>query len=228
MAAAKGFAFLGYTVRFFRRADLPSLSLTRDTVVAGGMGTVREALELIGIHPPSQISVPAILQPFLGRQSWRTTVEEVREAGRFPVFLKPYEQAKVFSGQVVKTRDEFDRLFAFREGFPPMTDDFPLLAQEPVLFKSEWRVFVVRGVVIGVNFYQGDPLLFPSPKVIQLTIGSYQHAPAGYSADFGVTGDGDTLLVEINDGYSLGHGALTSNLYAELLEARWLEMTATE
>lgn len=46
-----------------------------------------------------------------------------------------------------------------------------------------------------------------------------------YSADFGVTGNGDTLLVEINDGYSLGHGALTSNLYAELLEARWLEMT---
>ena len=64
--------------------------------------------------------------------------------------------------------------------------------------------------------------------MIHLTIGAYQHAPSGYSADFGVTEGGDTLLVEINDGYSLGHGALTSNLYAELLEARWLEMTAVK
>jgi hypothetical protein len=96
-----------------------------------------------------------------------------------------------------------------------------------VHFKSDWRVFVVRGVVIGMNFYQGDPLIMPAANTIRLTIGAYQHAPAGYSADFGITDDGRTLLVEVNDGYSLGHGALTGNLYAELLEARWLEITDT-
>jgi len=32
------------------------------------------------------------------------------------------------------------------------------------------------------------------------------------------------VLVEINDGYSLGCGALVANLYAELLEARWEEI----
>ena len=37
--------------------------------------------------------------------------------------------------------------------------------------------------------------------------------------------DGRTLLVEINDGYSLGSGGLVANLYAELLRARWEEIT---
>lgn len=227
MAAAKGFAFLGYTVRLFQRAELPSLPLAPNTIVVGGMGTVRAALEQLGVHPPSHLSIPAILKPYLGRESWRTTIHEVRTAGRFPVFLKPYDQAKVFSGQVIMDRDDLDRLTTPRQGFPIVEQDFPILAQEPVSFKSEWRVFVVRGVIVGVNFYHGDPLILPATHMIKMTIGAYQQAPAGYSADFGITEKGDTLLIEINDGYSLGHGALTANLYAELLQARWLEMTST-
>jgi len=225
MAAAKGLAILGHTVRFFQRSDLPTLPLTRDTIVAGGTGTVSAALAQLGFQPPGHNSVPAILQPFLGRTSWRTTIQEVRKAGRFPIFLKPFDQAKVFSGQVVKNCDDLDRLLVARDGFPQVTEDFSVAAQEPISLKSEWRVFVVRGVIIGVNFYQGDPLIFPSAAVIKLTLGAYQQAPAGYSADFGITSEGNTVLIEINDGYSLGHGALTANLYAELLEARWLEIT---
>jgi hypothetical protein len=61
--------------------------------------------------------------------------------------------------------------------------------------------------------------------VIRATLGAYQNAPAGYSADFGVTDDGRTLLVEVNDGYALGNGGLVANLYAELLKARWEEIT---
>ena len=57
-------------------------------------------------------------------------------------------------------------------------------------------------------------------------MGGRLNAPAGYSADFGVTDDGRTLLVEVNDGYSLGSGGLVANLYAELLRSRWQEMTA--
>jgi hypothetical protein len=225
MAAAKGFAVLGCTIRLFQSSELPTLPLTRDTVVVGGMGTVRTALQQIGFDAPSHVSAPAVLYPFLGRECCRTTIHEVRKAGRFPIFLKPYDQAKVFSGLVIKNADELERLLTAREGFPAIAEDFPVLAQEPVSFKTEWRVFVIRGVVVGINFYQGDPLIFPLASVIQRTIGAYEHAPAGYSIDFGVTDKSDTLLIEVNDGYSLGHGALTGRLYAELLQARWLEIT---
>ena len=223
--AARGFEVLGYAVRFFQPADLPGLPLGPGAVVVGGMGTVRAALEQAGVHPPSHESAPAVLRPFLGRESWRTTPQEVRDAGRFPVFVKPYEQAKAFTGQVVADAAGLDLLLRPRADFPVMAQDFPLLAQEPVVFLSEWRVFVVRGAAVGVSHYQGDALLFPAAGVIRLALGAYRPAPAGYSMDFGVADDGRTLLIETNDGYSLGHGGLVSTLYAELLRARWQEMT---
>ena len=223
--AARGFAVLGYDVRYFLPADLAQTPLTPETVVVGGMGTVRAALEQIGIQPPSHASAPPVLQPYLGRKSWRTTFRDVREAGLFPVFLKPYEEAKVFTGRVVSGTSDLQRMLQPQQGFPMLTEDFPLLAQDPVCFLSEWRVFVVRGEVVGVSHYAGDALAFPAPGTIRIALGAYQGAPAGYSADFGVTDDGRTLLVETNDGYSLGHRGLVANLYADLLRSRWEEMT---
>jgi hypothetical protein len=224
-SAARGFAFLGYEVRFFLPEELPDLPLTPETVVVGGMGTVQAALSRIVTHLPSQTTVPTVLYPYLGRGCWRTTPQEVRQRQHFPVFLKPYENAKVFTGQVVKNMDALNTLLKPRPDFPVIAADFPLLAQEPVNFLSEWRAFVLRGSILGISHYAGDALVFPSAGAIRITLGGFQGAPAGYSADFGVTDDGLTLLVEINDGYSLGNGGLVADLYAELLQARWEEMT---
>jgi len=224
-AAARGFAYLGYEVRFFLPGEVPELPLTMDTVVVGGMGTVQSALGRIVEVPPANPTVPAVLYPFLGRRCWRTTPREVRGQNQFPLFLKPYEQSKAFTGRVMKSREEFEALLEPRSDFPVIDADFPLLAQESVTFLSEWRAFVLRGTVLGMSHYAGDPLLFPSAGAIRITLGGYQGAPAGYSADFGVTDDGRTLLVEVNDGYSLGSGGLVANLYAELLQARWDEIT---
>ena len=183
--------------------DLPNLALTPEVIVVGGMGTTRAAIERTAGHLPTLSGVPAVLTPYLGRECWRTTPGELRDAGRFPVFLKPYEDAKAFTGRVVKNAAEMDALLALRPSFPALGNDFPLLAQEPVVFHSEWRVFVLHGRVLGVSHYAGDALVFPSAGTIRLTIGAFSGAPAGYSADFGVTDGGRTLLVEINDGYSL-------------------------
>ena len=222
--AARGFAFLGYDVRYFRPEELPELPLSADTVVVAGMGTMRAAIERVAGRLPPAAGVPASLAPYLGRESWRATLGQVRDAGKWPVFVKPFEDAKAFTGRVVGSAAELDALRAGRPDFPVLTDDFPLLAQTPVVFRSEWRVFVRRGQALGVSHYAGDPLLFPAAGAIRLALGAYSHAPAGYSADFGVADDGRTLLVEVNDGYSLGCGALVANLYAELLEARWDEI----
>ncbi len=56
---------------------------------------------------------------------------------------------------------------------------------------------------------------------------NYATAPAAYAMDFGVTDSGATILVEVNDGYSLGNYGLDSLLYAKLLSARWAELTNT-
>jgi ATP-grasp domain, R2K clade family 3 len=221
--AARGFAYLGYTIQYFTKEALASLSVTPNDIVVAGVGTMHAVFDQMGVRPPSHATAPACLYPFLGRRCWRTTVGEIREQNQFPVFIKPYEDNKRFTGFVAKSMDEIEAIpMAIGEG--PLPDDYPLMAHETVNFLSEWRTFVIRGHVVGTCLHQGDPLLFPNPEVIKQTIGAYTAPMAGYSADFGVTDTGRTLLVEINEGYSLGCGHLVANLYAELLKAHWEEI----
>lgn len=64
-------------------------------------------------------------------------------------------------------------------------------------------------------------------KVVENAILEYKSAPNGYAIDFGLTDKGETLLIEVNDGYALGHYGLFSLDYAKLLSARWAELTST-
>lgn len=224
--AAQGFKHLGYMVRYFTREELPHLEIKWDTPVVAGVGTVLKALKKIGLEPPSHQTLPAVLTPFLGRRCWRTTLGEIRREGVFPVFLKPFEDTKRFTGFVAKCMEDIDSI-PTHEGDEPLSSEYVVLAQEPVCFRSEWRTFVLRGRVIGTSLHTGDPILFPNSQIIRQTIAAYEPPLAGYSADFGVTDDGRTLLIEINEGYSLGSGHLKANQYADLLRSRWEEITET-
>lgn len=111
-AAARGFEDLGYEVQFFKRSALAGLVLASGTVLVGGTGTTRSALEQIGAALPAPLNLPRELQPYWGRQIWQTTLGEVVEAGAFPVFVKPADSAKAFHGQVLQ--QETSRLFTVR------------------------------------------------------------------------------------------------------------------
>jgi hypothetical protein len=126
-AAARGFAFLGYEMRFFRSDELMDLPLTPMTVVVGGVRTVQNALEKLGARVPF-VSAPSSLLPYMGRACWQTTIGRIREAREYPVFVKPYDESKIFNGLVVTSEDELDRLLLPRTGFPTIGEDFPILA----------------------------------------------------------------------------------------------------
>jgi ATP-grasp domain, R2K clade family 3 len=68
----------------------------------------------------------------------------------------------------------------------------------------------------------------PDTTVIEAAVAQYTAAPAGYAIDFGLTHDGRTLLVEVNDGDAIGAYDLFYIDYAKLLSARSAEMTGTE
>jgi hypothetical protein len=53
-------------------------------------------------------------------------------------------------------------------------------------------------------------------------------APAAFSLDIGLTAAGQTVVVEVNDGHSLGAYGLMPLAYAKFLSARWAEMTGSE
>ena len=91
-------------------------------------------------------------------------------------------------------------------------------------FQSEYRTFVLHGEVLGLRHYAGDPLLFPSAETIRSAISAFRRSPVAYTLDIGITSDGRSLLVEINDAYACGAYGLTPLRYAKFIAARWDEL----
>ncbi len=84
------------------------------------------------------------------------------------------------------------------------------------------------GEILGVKSYRGDWRVHFDPQVIENAIAAYHSAPAGYAADFGVTDKGETLLIGVNDGYSIGSYGLFPADYARLLASRWAQITGSK
>ena len=53
-------------------------------------------------------------------------------------------------------------------------------------------------------------------------------APAAFSLDIGLTVAGQAVVVEVNDGHSLGAYGLMPLANARFLLARWAQMTGSE
>lgn len=56
----------------------------------------------------------------------------------------------------------------------------------------------------------------------------YKSAPIGYGIDWAVTDSGETLLMELNDGFSLGNYGCRGHHYTAVIEARWRQFMGME
>ena len=218
------FSINGYAVDFYMCDDLKvrRCRLSRDTLLVGGPASVHEALRQLGILPPTAPNLPECLAAYRGRRVWATDWgaihREFLQGRTEPVFVKPLDDVKAFIGHVLRSKDDLTATIRF-------SANMKLLASEVVKFESEWRLYVLRNEVIGIAHYEGDPFRYPDPEVARAAVRDFQpEASVAYGIDFGVTDDGRTLLVEVNDAYALGSYGLAPPKYAAMLEARWLEM----
>ncbi len=92
---------------------------------------------------------------------------------------------------------------------------------------SEYRALVIDGQVKALNNYIGDWKAFPDPNTIIDMVTDYTLAPIGYSLDVGVTNKGETVLIECNDGWSLGNYGACPVIYTNLLMKRWNQLMTT-
>ncbi len=204
---------MGWEIVPFSRLDDPRLpDLTPENVVVGFIEDVNAALFQLGFSATNEINYPEELMGFLGRKVWKSRINYIASHPElWPVFVKPAHLAKKFKGRLVSSTKD---LISCGDEF----EDTEVWCAEPVKFLAEWRCFVRYGEILGVHWYHGDWRSHFDPSVIERTIASYNSAPAGYAADFGVTDRGETLLIEVNDGYSIGS-------YAQLLSSRWAQLT---
>ena len=220
VAARMGFLSLGAEVRMFTPDSFDELELNEGDIVVGGVGFAQKGMRRLGLTVPVIDSIPDPLMPFAGRRVWQSTMKELRarvSAGE-TIFAKPRpDRLKLFTGQLFSS---------FRDLIPTahIPDEEPVDCADPITLLTEYRCFVLRGDVIDIRSYTGEPLRFPDPGVIADAVKAYADGPMGYALDGGVTDDGRTVVIEVNDGYAIGAYGLAPIQYANLITARWDEI----
>jgi len=68
---------------------------------------------------------------------------------------------------------------------------------------SEWRAFVYKGKLVGLQNYSGKFTRFPNVDKIEGMIQAYASAPIAYTLDVGVNDEG-TFVVEVHNMFSVG------------------------
>ena len=216
-AAYDGFTSLGIEcVLFTTNEELDGRA--GEDIVVGGMLIMHHSFAELGIQLPDY-NYPEELRSYLGRRIWKIRLGDLLQE-RLPVFIKPAEE-KAAKGIIVNSREDL------RE-YSHMDPYAEILCSEVVRFQSEWRCFVRYREILGIQHYSGDPQKIPDREILQCAIQKYKKIPAGCSLDFGVTDDGRTLLIEMNDGFAIGCYGLDPVLYAEMLYARWSQLVGVK
>lgn len=221
-SAGEGLKQMGWEVEYFSAyADIKDRDLDPEVMVVGGIGEVRQRLQDLGCVIPDEINYPESLRKYLGRKMWTTTINQIaNDPSQWNVFVKPMFHSKKFVGVVVRSVGDL-------VGCGDQELDTPVICSEVVDFVAEWRCYVRYGEILDARMYKGDWRACIGYKTIEEAVRDYTDAPAAYGIDFGLTADGRMLLVEVNDGHSLGNYGLTPLRYAKLLSARWAQMTGT-
>lgn len=70
--------------------------------------------------------------------------------------------------------------------------------------ESEWRAFVFRGELVGLNNYSGCFDVFPDAVTIRQMITAYKDSPMAYTLDVGIHEKLGTFLIEAHQFWSCG------------------------
>lgn len=117
----------------------------------------------------------------------------------------------------VKANDTF-------KGYTEITDNPPpglYQISEVVEIDSEWRSFIYKGVLVGLQNYSGDFTSFPDVDRIQSMIDAFTDAPVAYTLDVGVHKDRGTFIIEVHDFFSCGLYGFSDSRILPHMYSRW-------
>ncbi len=188
------------------------------------VGSVEETIkwfEILGIDIPDAIDL-FLFQDFVGRRIWVRSTQDFLQDITYPIFIKPSNKIKAFTGTVVINKNDVDWVLEGYEG--------DLLVQEVINIMSEYRCYVMDGKIIGLKHYNGDHLTFPNVDFVQKTVNfaSSNLKQKSFTLDFGVTNEGQTILIEANDAWAIGNYGLEPELYFKFIKKRWFQIISNK
>jgi hypothetical protein len=87
--------------------------------------------------------------------------------------------------------------------------------------KSEWRSFVYKNKLVGLQNYSGDFKIFPDIEKIETIINNYKSAPIAYTLDVAILTNNKTDIIEIHDFFSCGLYGFSDRKILPYMFIRW-------
>lgn len=169
-----------------------------------------------GIKIPEYLGYPDSLKKYLHRNIKKIFVKDIDV---YPIFIKPAENIKEFTGELLEEESSLD----FMKKYMEVKDDTLVYASEPIEFISEYRCFIHHNELKGIHYYQGDYKKYIDADIVENMIKDYKDSPIAYTLDVGVTKFG-TSLVEINDMWSIGSYGFDYKQYVNMCIDRMFEI----
>ena len=86
--------------------------------------------------------------------------------------------------------------------------------------ESEWRAFVYKNELVGLQNYSGDFILFPDINLIKEIIYNYKEAPKAYTLDVGINSNG-TFILECHEFFATGIYGWSDHQLLPLMYESW-------
>ncbi len=181
------------TYNYFLVKDVSDLCRNRvsDIIPIGDLNYVRQFMQMYyNVDKMAPINVPLELwnKKYLKRNLFEYTGNE--GLGDKVVFVKSAERLKGIAETM-------------RYSEVSQLNEKVIISDVIENIISEWRAFVHRGQLVGLNNYLGDFTVFPDVVIIKEMINVYKNCPLSYTLDVAVCEHG-TVIIEVHNFVSCG------------------------
>ena len=217
----------GIEVVDFDGTDLENLTRKNPTnkdICIGSVQACNKFFDLIEVERPKYLGYPEELLGYCNRKIWSSKFSDITE---FPVFIKPKDEVKLFTGMVIESKKDYDFVSTY---YPEITPDLDVLCSGVLNFVSEYRCFVHKGELQGIHWYNGDFKITLNDYCIETIEGmieDYESSPIAYTLDVGLY-ESDNMyllaLVEVNDMWAIGSYGMDAKKYTRMSIDRFQEI----
>ena len=171
----------------------------RGYIPIGSVEFVQEYLKIYHDIEIKPINIPEELFPFCERTIINGTEKDI------------------IGEKFVKSNDKI-------KSFTEITDEAPpgnYQISDLIDIESEWRTFVYKNELVGIQNYSGNFKIFPDVEKIETIIKNYKNAPITYTLDVAILENGKTDIVEIHDFFSCGLYGFSDRKILPFMFSRW-------
>lgn len=208
--------YMGWHCDKYIVQDEPACGWNADTIPVGNLVFVAKAMSAVLGTPAcvKPIEIPDSLLSFCRR--------EYKKMPGSKIIGAEYADASKYFIKDISELKSWNSLLQIGDVSAQIDPDRMYSVSTKLNFGAEYRIFVCRESILGIQRYVGDPLIFPDAETVRAMIKAYdaEEHPRSYTLDIGITDNG-TVPIEVHNFCSCGLYGLYDRDILIMLQDGW-------